>query len=65
MPSGADRRHRKELNKVKEMSGEEFDRAYIQLMTKDHPKGISFRAAIEKRSRCGLESFCGGYTSKN
>jgi putative membrane protein len=53
VPSRLDDNHRKELDKLKEMSGEAFDRAYVQLMTKDHPKDISL---FERQSRSGNDA---------
>jgi putative membrane protein len=41
LPSKADEAHQKELARLAEMSGAEFDRAYMTMMVNDHVKAVS------------------------
>jgi putative membrane protein len=41
LPSKADEAHQRELARLAEMSGAEFDRAYMTMMVNDHVKAVS------------------------
>lgn len=50
LPSGMDDEHQKLFDKLKTLSGDEFDRTYMEAMVKDHEKAVKL---FEKQSKEG------------
>jgi putative membrane protein len=52
LPKGMDDEHQKCFDKLKKLSGAEFDREYMEAMVKDHEKAVE---AFEKESKDGKD----------
>jgi putative membrane protein len=53
LPGEMDEEHQKCYDKLKKLSGAEFDRAYMEAMVKDHEKAVE---AFEKESKEGKDA---------
>lgn len=52
LPKGMDEEHQKKYDKLKTLSGAEFDRTYMECMVKDHEKAVEL---FEKESKDGKD----------
>jgi putative membrane protein len=50
LPTDLDRKAKSEYNQLDKLSGDEFDRAYVKLMVKDHDKDVSEFRRVSKRA---------------
>jgi putative membrane protein len=51
LPTTPDAKHQKLMNKLQSLSGEKFDRQYMQAMVKDHKQAIKLLSRTEKRAK--------------
>ena len=58
VPSALDRRHEREMNKLSQLVGGDFDRAYMSRMVSDHRKDVrEFRKRANARSQTDVTRF--------
>ena len=61
LPTEIDEKHRREMAKVANMTGADFDRAYAKMMLSDHKKDVS---AFEKQSMKGTDADIKAFATK-
>lgn len=65
LPKEIDRQHRRELEKLQKLSGEEFDREYMKSMVDDHKKDVKdFKKMAEKAKDPQVKSFASSTAPK-
>ncbi|SDM34321.1 putative membrane protein [Catalinimonas alkaloidigena] len=58
LPTSVGEEHQKEINRLTELSGEEFDREYVKLMVKDHKADIDeFQEATDEVEDPDVKAF--------
>lgn len=60
-PKQLDRKHQAVLDKLSSLRGEEFDRAYIETMVKDHEEDVRL---FEREARTGTDDALKGFAEK-
>jgi putative membrane protein len=61
LPTEIDEKHRREMAKIANLTGADFDRAYAKMMLSDHKKDVS---AFEKQSMKGTDADIKAFATK-